>query len=127
MDNQKTTAYINHLWDKSIIPALEKYIAIPNKSPHFDPNWKQNGYMDAAVKLIADWCKANALPTMQLEIVQLENRTPVILMELPGNSDETILMYGHLDKQPKCSAGTTALSPETGVAGRENVWSRCSR
>ena len=87
MDNQKTTTYLNNLWDNSIIPALEKYITIPKKSPHFDPNWKQNGYMDAAVKLIADWCKANAQPNMRLEIVQLENRTPVIFMELPGDGD----------------------------------------
>lgn len=124
MNDQQNLAYVEKLWNDSIIPALEKYITIPNKSPHFDPDWKQNGYMDAAVKLIADWCKENSLAPMTLEIVQLENHTPVIFMELPGDSADTILMYGHLDKQPEMVGWDNGLEPWKPVLRDDKLYGR---
>jgi acetylornithine deacetylase/succinyl-diaminopimelate desuccinylase-like protein len=124
IDENKNFAYVDQLWNDSIIPTLQQYISIPNKSPHFDPDWKQNGYMDKAVKLIADWCRANALPEMTLEVVQLENRTPVILMELPGDSDDTILLYGHLDKQPEMSGWDSGLEPWKPVMRGDKLYGR---
>ena len=41
---------------------------------------------------------------MKLEVVRLEGRTPVLLIEVPAfqtSSAKTVLMYGHLDKQPE--------------------------
>ena len=32
---------INDFWDANILPTLTEYIKIPNKSPAFDPDWKQ--------------------------------------------------------------------------------------
>src|SRR5476649_1329549 len=101
MNIQGLKTYIDEMWDESIIPALMEYIHIPNKSPMFDPLWKENGHMDRAVNLIANWCKHHKVDDMQLEVVTLPGRTPVILIEIPGNSKETILLYGHLDKQPE--------------------------
>ena len=78
MDNAVATALIESTWDGSITPSLIDYIRIPNKSPAFDPDWKANGHMDDAVALIANWCRANALDDMSLEVIQLEGRTPLI-------------------------------------------------
>lgn len=89
------------IWDKDIIPSLSDYIRIPNKSPHFDPLWQEHGYMEKAVNHIADWCKQHAPKNLILEVIQLPNRTPLLYMEVPGASEETILLYGHLDKQPE--------------------------
>src|SRR3990167_9853784 len=116
--------YVDKLWDESILPELKEYITIPNKSPHFDPDWKKNGYMDKAVALITRWCEKNAIPGMKLEVVQLENRTPVIFMELPGNSDETILLYGHLDKQPEMTGWDTDLHPWQPVLRGDKLYGR---
>ena len=95
---------ISQFWDDAIVPALVDYIRIPAKSPHFDKDWSANGYIDSAVELAAGWCRSNALPGMRLEVVRLEGRTPVLLIEVPAfqaSSDKTVLMYGHLDKQPE--------------------------
>jgi acetylornithine deacetylase/succinyl-diaminopimelate desuccinylase-like protein len=107
---QQNIDYINQLWDSSITPTLMEYIKIPNKSPQFDKDWQAHGFMDQAVNLISQWCNDNAVDNMKLEVVKLENRTPVIFIEIPGNSDDTILLYGHLDKQPEMTGWDSDLT-----------------
>ncbi|USQ13243.1 M20 family metallopeptidase [Legionella lytica] len=103
--------FIRQQWQEEIIPSLCDYIKIPNKSPHFDAKWKEHGLMDQAVDHIADWCKAHAPQGMQLEVMRLEGRTPLLFMEIPGQINETVLMYGHLDKQPEMSGWHEDLHP----------------
>ena len=74
---------ISQFWDDAIVPLVD-YIRIPAKSPHFDKAWSKNGYIDAAVELAAGWCRKNAVPGMKLEVVRLEGRTPVLLIEVPA-------------------------------------------
>lgn len=124
MNKEQNYQYIDQLWDNSIVPTLQEYISIPNKSPHFDPDWKKHGYMDQAVNLIRQWCEKNALPNMNIEVVQLEDRTPVIFMELPGDSDETILLYGHLDKQPEMTGWDEDLHPWKPVLRGDKLYGR---
>ena len=71
MNQQKAREYIDHMWDSSITPTLMEYIKIPNKSPQFDPDWREHGFMEQAVALIADWCNANAIENMTLDVVRL--------------------------------------------------------
>jgi acetylornithine deacetylase/succinyl-diaminopimelate desuccinylase-like protein len=103
MDFGRATAFMGRIWDEEIIPALTDYIRIPNKSPAFDADWAQHGHMEEAVVMFADWAKAKLaqLPGSSLEVVRLEGRTPLIFIEIPGSAPGTILMYGHLDKQPE--------------------------
>lgn len=103
--------YIRQQWQEEILPSLCDYIRIPNKSPHFDAQWQEHGYMEQAVTHIANWCKAHAPKGMTLEVMRLENRTPLIYMEIPGQIDETVLLYGHLDKQPEMSGWNDDLHP----------------
>lgn len=98
-------------WQDEILPSLCDYIRIPNKSPHFDAQWQEHGYMEQAVTHIANWCASHAPKGMSLEIVRLPNRTPLIFMEVPGQIDETVLLYGHLDKQPEMSGWDDDLHP----------------
>ena len=92
---------IEKVWDDSIIPTLCEYIKIPNKSPMFDKDWKKHGHMDQAMQLIVDWCKQHPLKGMQLDVIETDDRTPLLLIDIPGQSDETVLLYGHMDKQPE--------------------------
>ncbi len=126
MNHSKATQYIDQRWDKDIIPALMDYIKIPNKSPQFDPAWETHGYMDQAVKLIADWCQQHAIPGMTLEVVRLPHRTPVIFIEIPGNSDDTVLLYGHLDKQPEMTGWDADLHPWRPVLRGDKLYGRGS-
>jgi acetylornithine deacetylase/succinyl-diaminopimelate desuccinylase-like protein len=103
MDFNRTTAFMARIWDEEIIPALTDYIRIPNKSPAFDSDWAKHGHMEKAVVMFADWAKVKLaqLPGSSLEVVRLQGRTPLIFIEIPGSAPGTILMYGHLDKQPE--------------------------
>ena len=87
--------------DADIIPALTDYIRIPAKSPMYDTKWAENGHIDRAVTLITDWARARKIEGLTLEVVRLPGRTPVILMEVPGTGGDTVLLYGHCDKQPE--------------------------
>ncbi|MDR3477050.1 MAG: M20 family metallopeptidase [Gammaproteobacteria bacterium] len=116
--------FIEQVWEESIIPTLKDYIHIPNKSPLFDPQWETNGHMNRAVDLATDWCKKQNIKDMYLEVVRLHNRTPVIFIEIPGDSPETILLYGHLDKQPEMSGWDSDLGPWKPVLKDDKLYGR---
>lgn len=124
MDQEKISQYVNEKWDNSIIPTLQEFITIPNKSPMFDSNWQANGYMDKAVKLITQWCKEQPVNGLSIEVVQLENRTPLIFMEIPGQIDNTVLLYGHLDKQPEMTGWDEGFGPWTPVIHEGKLYGR---
>lgn len=124
MTNPEFFTYINQMWDQHIIPSLMDYIRIPNKSPHFDTEWQTHGYMDQAVELIANWCKQHAPRNMQLEVLRLPGRTPLLYMDIPGNNDETIVLYGHLDKQPEMSGWEAGLHPWEPILKNDRLYGR---
>ncbi|MCK6592075.1 MAG: M20 family metallopeptidase [Polyangiaceae bacterium] len=128
MDAERAREYVNSTWDQSIVPAITEYIKIPNKSPLYDPNWKANGHMQKAVKLIETWCRARGIEGMQLEVIELEGRTPVILMEIPGTDpalgNDTVLLYGHLDKQPEMTGWTEGYGPWTPFLNGDRLYGR---
>lgn len=124
INQEKSQQYIDQLWETSIIPTLMDYIKIPNKSPQFDKDWQTHGYMDQAVQLISAWCKHHAVKNMKLDVVKLEGRTPVIVMEIPGSNDDTILLYGHLDKQPEMSGWDADLHPWKPVLRGDKLYGR---
>jgi len=127
VDPKAALSLVERVWDTEIVPALIDYIAIPCKSPHFDPDWQANGHLQRAVELIAGWCRARSLPGLQLEVVELEGRTPLIYMELPGDpsaGDDTVLLYGHLDKQPEMEGWRDGLGPWKPVLDGDRLYGR---
>ena len=110
-------AAIAGMWHDSIVPTLIDYIRIPNKSPSFEPDWATLGHMDRAVELFVSWATTaiGAWPGTTLSVQRLPGRTPLIFIEVPGaTSRGTVLLYGHLDKQPEMSgwsAGKGAWLP----------------
>ncbi len=111
MDTTTTSRFVEHVWAESIIPHLKEYLTIPNQSPAYDPAWATNGYMDQATELIANWIRAQQIPGLMLDIVHLDGRTPLLFVEIPGDSPETVLLYGHLDKQPPMDGWNEGLGP----------------
>ena len=122
LDAPRALQSSQRMWDEEILPALYEYIRIPNKSPAFDPRWQQN--MDRAVALIEGWCRKQPVAGLSLEVVRLENRTPVIYMEVPGQGSETVLLYGHLDKQPEMSGWRQGLSPWAPLREGDKLYGR---
>ncbi|HEX3918773.1 MAG TPA: M20 family metallopeptidase [Caulobacteraceae bacterium] len=113
MDAEAAKSFIGEVWDAEVIPELTRYIRIPNKSPAFDPDWQAHGYMDAAVDQFAAWARGKiaTLAGATLEVVRLDGRTPVIFIEVPGAGDDTVLLYGHIDKQPEMSGWAEGFGP----------------
>ena len=111
MDTQRLSKFVEQIWEDAVLPALTEYISIPNKSPAFDPEWEAHGYMRDAVKLLEVWARAHLPAGGTLEVVQLNGRTPLIFIDLPGEGDETILLYGHLDKQPEMAGWAEGTGP----------------
>lgn len=109
---------VTQAWDRDIVSQLSDYIAIPAKSPAFDADWAQHGHLEAVVQRAADWVLAQQVAGLTLEIVRLPGRTPVLFFEVPATRashslSETVLMYGHLDKQPEFSGWRSDLGPWT--------------
>ena len=121
LDTGRALAGISAQWDGDIVRRLTDYIAIPAKSPSFDPDWVAHGHIETVVRQAADWVLAQKVPGLQLEIVRLQKpdgslRTPVLFFEIAGTkqaSDQTVLMYGHLDKQPEFNGWRNDLGPWT--------------
>lgn len=103
-------------WDQRILPALTEYIAVPCKSPMFDADWAAKGLIDHVVRDAAAWVESRKVPGLKLEVIRLEGRTPVIFFELAATragSTDTVLLYGHLDKQPEFDGWRRGLGPWT--------------
>ncbi len=128
LDSQAAAALVEQRWRSSIIPELQRYIAVPAKSPAFDPAWAAHGHLEAVLRQAAEWVQAQRIEGLQLEIVRLQHpdgepRTPVLFFEIPASSGrdgspapasgETVLMYGHLDKQPEFDGWRSDLGPWT--------------
>jgi len=111
VDLEQLHTAVGAAWRGSIVERLTAYVRIPNKSPAFDPEWEAHGYMDAAVQLMADWCRAQPVPGMRVEIRRLPGRTPLLLVDVPGELPGSALLYGHLDKQPEFTGWLPGLGP----------------
>ncbi len=107
-------ATVSHQWDTEIVPQLTDYVRIPARSPHFDPQWEQNGHIERVIRLAEAWVKRQPVQGLQVEIVRLPGRTPLLYFDVPASGARgagTILLYGHLDKQPEMSGWREGHGP----------------
>src|SRR2546429_212706 len=92
IEGKKLGEFVQRTWDAAIVPALTEYVRIPAKSPMFDREWAEHGHLDRAVALIETWARSRTIDGLRVEVVRLDGRTPVLLMESPGASSETVLL-----------------------------------
>jgi acetylornithine deacetylase/succinyl-diaminopimelate desuccinylase-like protein len=128
MQPAQVTELADRAWDDSILPKIEEYIAIPSKSPAFDPAWEANGHIAKAVGLIEAWCKAQKIDGITIETVKLPGRTPLLYMEIPATAgadpNDTVLLYGHYDKQPEMTGWREGLAPWKPVREGDKLYGR---
>jgi acetylornithine deacetylase/succinyl-diaminopimelate desuccinylase-like protein len=116
--------FCDRVWEGEILPAIADYIRIPNVSQAFDAKWREHGHMERAVALVETWCKKQPVPGLTVEVRRLPERAPVILMEVPGTGQGTVLLYGHLDKQPEMTGWREGLSPWEPVREGDKLYGR---
>ena len=131
MPTETTNRWVEETFAKSIVPTLVDYIKIPNKSPMFDPQWVEAGHMEKAIALLSTWAKGQLPEGAKLEVIRLADggkpRTPVIFIEIPGTggkAGDTVMLYGHLDKQPEMTGWREGLGPWTPVIEGDKLYGR---
>lgn len=126
LDLDAAREQVEGAWEDDILPTLCEFIRIPAKSPHFDPDWARHGHIDSAVALAEDWCRSHAPAGSTVEVVRLEGRTPLLLIEVPGEAPGQVLLYGHLDKQPEASGWDADKGPWQPVLADGRLYGRGS-
>src|SRR5215475_5962341 len=127
--SDSATPWVENLFQSSIVPTLVDYIKIPNKSMMFDPEWRAHGYMDQATEMFAAWARTQLPSGATLEVVRLGERTPVIFIDIPGTggrAGDTVMLYGHLDKQPEMIGWREGLGPWMPVLDGDKLYGRGS-
>ena len=124
MNSEDLKKHIHNFWDSEIVPILVDYIKIPNKSPSFDPDWEKHGHMDKVLNLAANWTEKNKPVGSEMIIKKSPERTPLLLLDIPGTKEGNILMYGHLDKQPEMEGWNDDLGPWKPVIKDEKLYGR---
>src|SRR6266536_4022012 len=131
VDTVQLRTAVNRTWDSDILPSLSDLVRIPAVSVLFDPNWATTGHLDAAAEHVRAWLAARALPDATVEILRLPGRTPVVLLDVPASEGMpadagTVLLYGHLDKQPPVGGWSEGLGPWTPVIRDGRLYGRGS-
>ena len=116
LDHTQALASASAQWDADIVGQLTRYIEIPAKSPGFDAQWSAHGHIEAVLCDAARWVEAQKVPGLTLEVLRLPGRTPLLFFEIAATRSagvQTVLMYGHLDKQPEFNGWRKDLGPWT--------------
>jgi acetylornithine deacetylase/succinyl-diaminopimelate desuccinylase-like protein len=126
MNKDTLKSFMEGIWEEEVLPTLTDYIRIPNKSPAFDPDWETRGHMDKVVAMFEKWAteKLQQLPGARLDVVRLPKRTPLIFITVPGQTTDTVLLYGHLDKQPEMKGWAEGTGPWTPVLKDDRLFGR---
>ncbi len=116
LNDANALEHVSAQWDNDIVGQLRDYIRVPAKSPGFDAHWAEHGHIETVLRNAAAWVEAQKVDGLRLEIVRIEGRTPVLFFELEAtrpDATQTVLMYGHLDKQPEFTGWRNDLGPWT--------------
>jgi acetylornithine deacetylase/succinyl-diaminopimelate desuccinylase-like protein len=124
---QDATGHARDRWRTDVLPLLMEFGRIPNLSPDFDPGWEAAGHMEQAARLMAGWAAARDLPGAVVEVVRLPGLTPTVLVDVPASDPDatgTVLVYGHIDKQPPFDGWSPGRGPWTPVVEGDWLYAR---
>ena len=115
MDQTKVHDAVSERWTGSALPSLAGLVEIPALSPGFDAAWAETGHLRAAVEHVREWIASRDLPGALFEIIELPGRSPLLMVDVPATSGAgtqgTVILYGHLDKQPPAGGWSEGLDP----------------
>ena len=129
LDASATVTHTRRTWDDEIQPALVDYIRVPAVSVGFDPGWEAHGHLDTVVEAAASWARRRPIVGLAVEVVRLPGRTPLLWFEVPAtapaaDTSDTVLLYGHLDKQPPMTGWREGLGPWDPVVVDDRLYGR---
>ena len=74
LDSNKLQSDISRQWDTDIVPQLIEYVKLPAKSPGFDHDWAQHGFLDAAIEQAAKWVAAQNVAGLKIRRASCRER-----------------------------------------------------
>jgi acetylornithine deacetylase/succinyl-diaminopimelate desuccinylase-like protein len=80
--------------------------------------------MERALERIVAWIRSQPVPGMKMEVVRLPGRTPLLFIDIPGDSKDCVLLYGHFDKQPEMTGWREDLGPWIPVVEGDKLYGR---
>ena len=80
--------------------------------------------MEDALQMGKAFMEKHAPDDATLHVGRIPGRTPLLLLDCPGEADGTILMYGHLDKQPEMVGWRDGLGPWSPVREGDKLYGR---
>ncbi len=113
-------------FEQDALPTLFQYATMAALSPAYDANWVSNGHLHAATQLFAEWARERDLREFTVQVHEIEGRTPVItvIVEATAPTTGTVVLYGHLDKQPPLGEWSEGLGPYSPVRRDNRVYAR---
>jgi acetylornithine deacetylase/succinyl-diaminopimelate desuccinylase-like protein len=113
-------------FERDALPALMEFATVPSLSPEFDTEWAEHGHLDEAARLLAEWAKARIFAGVDVTIHRLEGRTPtlVVTIDSTAGAGGTVVLYGHLDKQPPLGDWSEGLEPYAPVRRGDRIFAR---
>lgn len=128
MDHTRVRDTVTTTWQRHIMPSLSDLVRIPAVSTAYDPSWHEHGHLRRAAEHMADWIRGQGLAGAHVDIVEHDGRSPVVIAEIPAThgvaSDDTALIYGHLDKQPPFEGWSDGLGPWEPVVRGDRLYGR---
>ncbi|MGN9787030.1 M20/M25/M40 family metallo-hydrolase [Nonomuraea sp. ZG12] len=128
MDHQKLRETISEAWATDVLPSLSGLIGIPAVSSAYDAAWEEHGHLRAAVEHVRGWVASRGLPDARCDVLQLDGRAPLLLVDVPATpgaaATGTVLLYGHLDKQPPLGGWSEGLGPWQAVIRDDRLYGR---
>jgi len=113
-------------FERDALDTLTTYASIPCISPMYDAQWVANGHIESAIALLADWARARSFASFRVEINRLDGRTPMLVVTIDATApgDGTVVLYGHLDKQPPLGNWSEGLEPFVAVRRGDRLYAR---
>ena len=115
MNRETLTETVRRIWENDILPSLSDLVTIPAVSQSFDADWAEHGHLAAAVEHVRGWLRGRGLPETAVEVIALDGRSPLLVADIPATAGAdgagTVLLYGHLDKQPPAGGWSAGLDP----------------
>ncbi|MGP1353694.1 MAG: hypothetical protein ACTS1Z_10250 [Parasphingopyxis sp.] len=117
---------ICRLFDEEALPSLSQFIRIKNLSPAFDPGHDSVPNTHAALEHVSAWAADHCPDGTVITTLDAINNSPMLVIDIPGTVDGTVLCYGHLDKHPSAAVWSHGLSGYEPILRDDKLYGRGS-
>jgi acetylornithine deacetylase/succinyl-diaminopimelate desuccinylase-like protein len=113
-------------FEREALAPLLLFGEIDSLSPDFDDEWDRRGRIEDAAQLVAEFARGRRLASCDVAIKRLAGRTPVVTATVGATAPSagTVVLYGHLDKQPPLGEWSAGLAPFSPTRVGDRLYAR---